>query len=106
MKKEIFKKLRRIIVVSLPILCILLANILTNAHLKHFCVIKWITNHECVSCGMTRAFAALCRFDFQAAYEFNHLVYVYLAAAFLIWGLLLYFEFKNHIAPDSESSSE
>ena len=97
MKNENIKNFRMFIIVTLPVWGIILVNVLTNMHLKHFCLIKWITAHECFGCGMTRAFAALSRFDFKGAYEYNHLVVIYAPLAVIIWGLMLYFEFKkNH----------
>ncbi len=95
MKKEIVRKIRRITILTLPIWGILLVNILTSMHLKHFCLIKWLTNHECWGCGLTRAFSALSRFDFQGAYNYNPRIVFFAPAAVLIWGLMLYFEFKK-----------
>ena len=106
MQKETIKKIRRIIIITIPVWGIILVNVLTNMHLKHFCLIKWITAHECLSCGMTRAFAALSRFDFKGAYEHNHLIVIYAPLAVIIWSLMLYFEFKYKPKTDSELSSE
>ena len=96
MKKVILKKIRRITILTLPIWGLILANILASLHLKHFCLIKWLTNHECWGCGLTRAFAALSRFEFKEAYSFNHLIVIYAPLAVVIWGVMLYFEFKTN----------
>ena len=106
MKKGIIQKIRRIIIITLPVWGIIAVNVLTNMHLKHFCLIKWLTNHECFGCGMTRAFAALSRLDFKGAYEYNHLVIVYAPLAVIIWLLLLYYEFKHKHQTNTESNSE
>ena len=95
MKKEIIKKIKRIIIITAPIWGLLLANILVELHLKHFCIIKWITNHECLGCGMTRAFAALSRLDFQSAYNYNSRIVIFVPILILIWGLMIYYEFRN-----------
>lgn len=89
------KILKRIIILTLPIWCIILANILASAHLKHFCLIKLITNIECWGCGMTRAVAALSQFDFRGAYEFNHGIIIVVPVMFLLWGIIIYYEFRD-----------
>lgn len=95
MTNEFLKYTKRTIIISLPLLAFILANVLTNMHLKHFCIIKWLTNHECWGCGMTRAFAALSRFDFLGAYEYNHGIIIAVPLMLIIWGLMIHFEFKQ-----------
>ena len=105
MKKEIIRKIRRIVIVTLPIWGIILANVLAGMHLKHFCTIKWLTGYECWGCGLTRAFAALSRLDFQGAYNYNPRIVFFAPAAVIIWCLMLYFEFHSD-KTTSESSPQ
>ncbi len=53
------------------------------------CPLRWTFGVECPACGMTRAAAALLRFDFIGAFRFNPLVYVVCAyAAICAYGWL------------------
>ena len=92
--------LRRIFVVSLPVLCVILANLASNAHFKTFCIIKFLTHHPCIGCGLTRAFAELSKFHFKEAYELNPLVFGVTIFFIFAWIMILKKEFK-----DSKSSS-
>lgn len=50
------------------------------------CPILYVTGIPCMGCGMTRAFAALLRLDFAAAFAYHPLVFAmpFLAAALLL----------------------
>lgn len=93
--------LRRIFVLSLPVLCIILANLASNAHFKTFCIIKFLTHHPCAGCGLTRAFAELSKFHFKEAYELNPLVFGVAIFFIFAWVMIL----KKELSV-SESSSE
>jgi len=88
------KFIYRFFIVSIPLLGAVLANILSGMHLKHFCLIKLLTGHECWGCGLTRAFAALSRFDFQQAYNYNHLIVIFAPLLLILWLCLLRKEFR------------
>lgn len=95
MNKKKRKIIKKISIITLPIWGIILANILSSLHLPHFCIIKWLTSHECIGCGLTRAFAALGRFDFQTAYNYNKNIVFYAPLLLIIWIFMIYTEFKN-----------
>ena len=84
-KKNICLTLKRIFVVSLPFL----------ANLKNFCLFRLLFHHECIGCGLTRAFVALCRFEFEKAYEYNPLIVVICPILCVIWIFLLKEVFKK-----------
>lgn len=87
--------LKRVFVFSLPFLAVILANLAVNAHLKNFCLFRWLFHHECIGCGLTRAFVALCRFEFTKAYEYNHLIVIIVPLLILIWIYLLKLTFTE-----------
>jgi hypothetical protein len=50
------------------------------------CLFNYVTGLQCPGCGLTRASMAILRGDFQAAYNFNQLVFfapLFLAALYL-----------------------
>lgn len=96
MVKEVYLKIsRKIFVLSLPVLAVIFANLAVKAHFTHFCLIKFITGHECWGCGLTRAFAALSRLDVQKALEYNPLIIVVVPLLTFIWIMLLKKEFRQ-----------
>ncbi len=95
---------KRFFVVSLPVLCVLLANLASNAHFKTFCIIKFLTNHPCAGCGLTRAFVALSKFHFKEAYELNPMVFFVAAFFIFAWLMILKKEFTSS-ASNSQSSN-
>lgn len=94
-KKSIILTLYRIFVISLPFWAVILSNISVNAHLKNFCLFRLLFNFECLGCGLTRAFVALCRFEFVKAYNYNHLIIIIAPLLFIIWVVLLKNAFKK-----------
>jgi len=93
--KKVLIITKRIFIISLPIIGFLLANLSVKSHYS-LCLIKLIFKHECLGCGLTRAFAALSRLDFEGAYEFNHLIVVVAPLFFILWLLILKKEFCNN----------
>lgn len=93
-KKNICLTLKRIFVVSLPFLAVFCANIAVSANLN-FCLFRLFFHHQCIGCGLTRAFAALCRFEFEKAYEYNPLIVIIVPILCVIWVFLLKEVFKN-----------
>lgn len=94
-KKNICLTLKRVFVVSLPFLAVICANIAVSANLKNFCLFRLLFHHECIGCGLTRAFVALCRFEFEKAYEYNPLIVVICPILCVIWIFLLKEVFKK-----------
>ena len=96
MKKKIHTIiLKRIFVFSLPFLVITLANAAVSANLKNFCLFKLLFHKECFGCGLTRAFAALSRFEFSKAYDYNHLIVIIVPILLIIWFFLIKESFKK-----------
>ena len=96
--------LKRVFAVSLPVLCVILANLASNAHFKNFCIIKLLTQHPCVGCGLTRSFVALIKFHFKEAYELNPMVFFVAAFFIFAWLMILKKEFTSS-ASNSQSSN-
>lgn len=94
-KNKFIKIFYRIFIISLPVLAVIFSQVAVNAHLKNFCLFRWIFHFECMGCGLTRAFAALCRFEFVKAYEYNHLIVIVAPVLFVIWIALLKYTFKK-----------
>lgn len=94
-KNNFFKIFKRVFVISLPFLAVILSQVAVNAHIKNFCLFRWIFHFECFGCGLTRAFAALCRFEFAKAYEYNHLIIIVAPALLIIWLFILKYTFKK-----------
>ena len=85
----------RIFVLSLPLLTIIFANVAVSAHFKNFCLFRWLFHKECFGCGLTRAFAALSRFEFSKAYDYNHLIVIIVPIFLIIWFFLIKESFKK-----------
>lgn len=94
-KNRFIKIFNRVFVISLPVLAVIFSQVAVNANFKNFCLFRWIFHFECVGCGLTRAFAALCRFEFAKAYEYNHLIVIIVPILFIIWVFLLKYAFKK-----------
>ena len=86
--KKFFIILKKAIILFLPVIGFVVANLSVKTHTS-FCLIKFLFGHECWGCGLTRAFAALGRLDFSAAYEFNHLIVIVAPLLFLLWICLI-----------------
>ena len=96
--------LNKIFVTTLPIWGIILANLAVKAQFKVFCLFKLLFHHECLGCGMTRAFAALSRFEFRQAYEYNPRIVIIAPLFILIWIIMLKQAFKRNKKGSREAS--
>lgn len=94
-KKKLVIIFNRIFVLSLPLLTIIFANVAVSAHFKNFCLFRWLFHHECMGCGLTRAFVALCRFEFSKALNYNPLIAIIVPTLLGIWIFLVKEVFKK-----------
>ena len=95
MNKNNYRKIQTILIIGLPIWGILFANLAVAAHFKNFCLIKFLTHHECWGCGLTRAFVEFCKFNFKHAYNYNPLIFIVVPVLLIIWFLLVKNEYKQ-----------
>lgn len=55
------------------------------------CIFKTITGYDCPGCGVTRMIFALIRLDFQSAFNFNPLVFIYFPF------IIFYFLYEDYL---------
>lgn len=70
---------------SLPLIFILVVELLVKFNDKSICLWKILTGHECLGCGITRAFHALFHLQFQRAFEFNHAIIIVAPLLLYLW---------------------
>lgn len=70
---------------SLPLIFILVVELLVKFNDKSICLWKILTGHECLGCGITRAFHELFHFHFQRAFEFNHAIIIVAPLLLYLW---------------------
>jgi hypothetical protein len=59
------------------------------------CLYKFLTGHECIGCGMTRAVLSFLHFQFEDALRFNKLVVIVFPLLIYIWLRTLFNFSKN-----------
>lgn len=69
----------------LPLIFILVVELLVKFNDKSICLWKILTGHECLGCGITRAFHALFHLQFQRAFEFNHGIIIVAPLLLYLW---------------------
>lgn len=69
----------------LPLIFILVVELLVKFNDKSICLWKVLTRHECIGCGITRAFHALFHLQFQRAFEFNHGIIIVAPLLLYLW---------------------
>ena len=69
----------------LPLIFILVVELLVKFNDKSICLWKVLTGHECIGCGITRAFHALFHLQFQRAFEFNHGIIIVAPLLLYLW---------------------
>lgn len=84
----------RIIILS-PFLIVLYYKISVVLHLPSLCLYKLITGHDCIGCGLTRAFISLLHFDIKTALEYNKLIVIVFPLVLYIWIKFIYQKFHN-----------
>lgn len=84
-RDDCIKIFRKIVILSLPVIAVIVANLAVELHFKTFCLIKLLTGHQCWGCGLTRAFAALSRFEFRQAWDYNHLIVIVVPLLMWVW---------------------
>lgn len=72
----------------MPLLFYIAVIVLSHYDLLN-CVWKTITGHECLGCGITRAFYSLFQGNFKNAYENNHLIIIIAPLMVVLWIKLL-----------------
>ena len=70
---------------SLPFIFILIVELLVKFNDKSICVWKILTGHECLGCGITRAFHALFHLQFHKTFEFNHGIIIVAPLLLYLW---------------------
>ncbi len=77
------------LVVAGVLLATLRASLESAAGATNLCLFRALTGVPCPGCGLTRAFAALASFDFEAAFAWHPLAVALaaeLAALWAVWG--------------------
>ena len=69
----------------LPLIFILVVELLVKFNDKSICLWKILTGHECLGCGITRAFHALFHLQFPRAFEFNHGIIIVAPLLLYLW---------------------
>jgi len=83
--KPLHEKIIKIIAVCmLPIFAYLAASAILKSGTT-VCLWKNLFHTNCLGCGMTRAFYALCHFKFEEAMNYNSKIFVIAVLLFYIW---------------------
>lgn len=84
MALQVNKTLKTIFIILLPLLFYIAVVLLTHFNLIN-CIWKTITGHECLGCGITRAFYSLFHGEFKNAYAANPLIIVIAPLMIILW---------------------
>ncbi len=97
MFKKVIKNTNwNLVLIALLPLAFYFAVKLSVAHLHHsICIFKFFTGHECLGCGITRAFNALFQFKFFEAYSYNPRIVIVAPLLFFVWVQTMYSEIKR-----------
>ena len=68
----------------MPLLFYIAVIVLSHYNLLN-CVWKTITGHECIGCGITRAFYSLFKGDLKNAYETNPIIIIIAPLMLILW---------------------
>lgn len=68
----------------LPVIAFFVAYILIKNGIA-VCIWKNIFHIDCWGCGITRAFYALCHFDFKNAWHYNNKIFIIAPLLIYIW---------------------
>ena len=49
------------------------------------CIFKFITGHDCIGCGMTRALNEILNLNFASAYAYNPRVFIVAPLLVVVW---------------------
>lgn len=87
-----------IFIILLPVWFYILVRFFVTYSPHSICIFKNLTGHDCWGCGMTRAFNALFKLDFTAAYNFNPRIVILAPLMLYIWleTLIKYIRRKNN----------
>ena len=72
-------------IILLPVMFYIGVRFLVSYSTHSICIFKFFTGHECLGCGMTRAFNALFQMNFKAAYAFNPRIVIVAPLMLYIW---------------------
>lgn len=81
---QVNNKIKLIFIILIPLLFYIAVIILSHYNLIN-CVWKTITGHECLGCGITRAFYSLFKGDLKNAYEANPLIIIIAPLMLILW---------------------
>lgn len=82
------KRIKIIFLILLPLLFYIGVVLLTHFNLIN-CIWKTVTGHECLGCGITRAFYSLFHGELKNAYNTNPLIIVIAPLMIILWIKLL-----------------
>lgn len=88
MAQPVNKTIKIIFLILLPLLFYIGVVLLTHFNLIN-CIWKTVTGHECLGCGITRAFYSLFHGEFKNAYNANPLIIVIAPLMIILWIKLL-----------------
>lgn len=77
--------LKFIFILILPITVYIIAFLCVKYSHGSLCLWKNIFNFDCPGCGITRAFLAVCRLDFDEAYRYNSKIFIVIPVFVFIW---------------------
>ena len=83
-------KFGEIITIISPFLVLCLYKLSNILGIKHICLWKLLTGHNCIGCGMTHAIVALLKLDIKHAIEYNPLVIIVFPLLLYLWLTYIY----------------
>ena len=73
----------------LPLIFVAAVELLMKFSSRTLCLWKNLTGHDCLGCGITRAFHALFHFHFREAFEYNNLIVIVAPLMLFLWFKLI-----------------
>ena len=87
--------MKKFFILLIPVLFYAVVKLLVALNLRHLCLWKALTGHECWGCGMTRAFNALFSGNFHEAFLYNHAIVIVAPILIYLWLKMLYKQYHS-----------
>lgn len=85
MDTNLQNKIESFAIIFAPVIFYFTAGLLNKLNVGSLCIWKFLTGHECIGCGTTRALCAIMHGNFLQAYEYNHLIVITAPLLLFLW---------------------
>ena len=76
-----------------PVIIVIITVLLDSIGVESICLLKLITGHKCLGCGMTHAFICVLQGKFIEAFQYNFLVIIVFPIVAYCWLKYVYANF-------------